>query len=111
MNYDAQIQYDNEDMSKQRQLLNWLRQMGDPRLGGSLPLGGKASAPGGAGQTLMPQAGLAPRAQVSYPANMHPAEPRAYDHLMNMKEQELEDLNERMRRRLDLVMSQTKGVK
>lgn len=90
--YDAD-QADQAERTKQKL---YLKEMGDPREGGTLPLGGKASAPGGGGNATLEKAGISVRKSADYPLNMHPAEKEAYDALMNRHESELQDLETRI---------------
>lgn len=64
--------------SRQLALAALLRRAGDSRYGGTLPIGGKATA---LGENYM---GRPPKAAS-----------QAYDHIQNMREQELEDLARR----------------
>lgn len=75
---------DQGTVERQIALAQALRDYGDPRYGGSLPLGGKASAG--------PRNG---KYRSSYPSSMHPAEQSSYDSFMNLMEAELEDLSRR----------------
>lgn len=69
-------------MLQQALLAAALRSRGDPRYGGSLPIGGKPYAAG------RPEMFLTSYANEG-------ADNAAYDHLMNMKESEMEDLSKR----------------
>ena len=86
--YDAD-QADQAERTKQKL---YLKEMGDPREGGTLPLGGKASAPGGGGAATLAKAGISVRKPAGYPFDMHPADKEAYDALMNLHESQLQDL-------------------
>lgn len=75
------------DIQRQMFLAKLLRDMGDTRYGGSLPLGGK---PYGGWQRRG-----APEMFLTVPAMGTAAEGQAYDHEMNVYESELEDLKRR----------------
>ena len=90
--YDA----DQADQAERAKKKLYLKEMGDPREGGSLPLGGKASAPGGGGAVMLEKAGIPVRKPPGYPFDMHPTEKAAYDALMNRHESELQDLETRI---------------
>ena len=86
----------DNSISRQQYLIDYLREMGDPRLGGTLPLGGKAFAPGAVSRQMGEMAGVnfrgGPQMFLTDSAIGYRNEDAAYDHLMNMREQELEDL-------------------
>lgn len=91
------------DLLRQRALIAYLRAMGDPRLGGSLPIGGKGSAGGysidrdgaameAGGMSTVGRGRGARQPGPLYSPLGRAGEESVYDHLMNLKEQELEDV-------------------
>ena len=79
-----------DDASKAKAIAEHLRKMGDPRYGGTLPIGGKAYA-GGPGSGPDEQVRDKPESFLTVRGAGEKAEKEAYDHEMNMKESELED--------------------